>query len=161
MYSSRAFSKMLSWLLATAIAVQPVSGFSCGCGGAKANSGPRLLRRPSSYRSSVRRCGCCCCSAPQGELAGKPQRTPPPHHAKRDKTPAGVCTCKCGPGTPAAPQSVPAQHRHTDDLANSVMCVHVVIADATTGHRDGWAITFPTEFASASEHCISLCRLRF
>lgn len=147
MYPAKVFSKLLSWLLAGAIALQPMSGFSCGCGGTKANSGPQ--RRCGCCRG---RC-CCCCSAP------RPQGTPPQHHAKRDKTPAGVC--KCGSGTPAAPQSVPTQHRHTDDLANSAMSVHVVIADAAKVHQDGWAITFPTEFASASEHCISLCRLRF
>ena len=60
---------------------------------------------------------------------------------------------------PAVPQSVPTQRSLTDDLATSVLCAHAVVADVPTVRQTSWTINFSTEFASASEHCIALCRL--
>jgi hypothetical protein len=164
MYSSMGSPRMLSWLLAAAIAVQPVSGFSCGCGGVSGDSGTRPTRQRCCCccSGSVQPC-CCCGSSHHGKMVSKPQRTCCQRRADRDRdnAPSGVSACKCGSGAPAAPQSVPAERSHTDDLATSVLCAHVVTVDVPVGQQAGWAGNLPTEFASASEHCIALCRLRF
>ena len=161
MYLSTSFPKMLSWLLAAAIAVQPVSGFSCGCGGASADSGSRPARQGCCCccSGSGQQCGCCCGSAHHDEMVSKPQRTCCQDRADQDSAPLGVSTCKCGSGAPAAPQSIPAQRSHTDDLATSVLYACAVTVDLPALHQDGRASNLPTEFASASEHCIALCRL--
>jgi len=151
MYLSMSFPRMFSWLLAAAIAVQPVSGLSCDCRGASSDSGAQPVKQ--------RRC--CCGSARHGDLGSRPQRTCCQHRASRDDASSGACVCHGGSSAPAAPQSVPAQRSPTDDLAASVLCAHVVTAEAPTVHQQGWAIRLPTAFASASEHCIALCRLLF
>lgn len=159
MYSSLSFPKTLSWLLAVAIAAQPVSGFSCGCGGATGDSGTQPTKQKCCCCGLAQRCGCCDGSAQHGKVVSKPQQTCCQRRVNRDDASSGALSCKCGSGTPAAPQSVPAQRSHTDDLTTSVLFAHVVTADAPTVHQESWAIHLPTEFASASEHCIALCRL--
>jgi hypothetical protein len=147
--------------LAAAIAVQPVPGFSCGCGPSSADSGTRpASRRCCCCSGSAQRC-CCCGAARHGETGSKPQRTCCRQRADRDQAPAGVSTCNCGSGAPAAPPSVPAERSHPDDLAASALCAYVVTADVPAVRQQGWAIHLPAEFASASEHCIALCRLLF
>jgi hypothetical protein len=110
--------------------------------------------------SAQRSCGCCG-AAHDGAMVDKPQQTCCQNRVDRDSAPSSVSTCKCRSGAPAAPQSVPAERSHADDLATSVLCVHVVTVDVPAVHQNGWASNLPTEFASASERCIALCRLRF
>lgn len=159
MYLSTGFPKMISWLLAAAIAVQPVSGFSCGCGGASAESGSRPARQGCSCCGSAQRCGCCGGSACHSKVVSKPQRTCCQHRADQDNAPSDVSTCKCGSGAPASPQSVPAERSNTDDLAASTLYACAVTVDVLAVHQNGWGCNLSTEFASASEHCIALCRL--
>jgi hypothetical protein len=155
MYFSAALPRMLSWLLTAAIAVQPALGFSCGCGGATAGS----AAQPTRQRS------CCCTGAAQcrcGSMAdGKPRRSCCQRRANPDSVPSGARVCHCASGVPASPQSIPVGRSHTDDLAASALYACAVTVDVLALHRDGWAINFPTEFASASDRCVSLCRLRF
>lgn len=161
MYSRMGVPEMLSWLLAAAMVVQPVSGFSCGCGGAGTDSGTRSARHGCCCCCSGagQRCGCCGGSAQHRKVVSKPQGSCCQHRADRDSAPTGVSTCKCGSGAPAAPQSVPAERSNTDDLAVSMLCACVATVDVSAIRQDGRAGNLPTEFASASEHCIALCRL--
>ena len=142
MYLSRGFPKTISWLLAAAIAVQPVSGFSCGCNAARADA----AKRPARQRCC---CGCCCGLAHRGEMSNTPHR---------DHALIGRCTCHCGSGAPATPQSTPAQRTHSDDLAAPVLYAYAVTIDSPTVHQGDWAFSLLTHWASASEHCIALCQ---
>ena len=160
MYLSMGVTKVFSWLLAAAMVVQPMSGFSCGCGGASTDSGSQSARQGCRCccSGSGQQCSCCCGSAHHDEMVSKPQRTCCQDRADQDNAPLGVSTCECGSGAPAAPQSVPAERSNTDDLAASTLYACAATVDVPAFHRDGRA-NFPTEFASASEHCIALCRL--
>ncbi len=159
MYLSMGFPKTISWLLAAAIAIQPVSGFSCGCSGASADSGSQPLRRTCCCGGSAQRCGCCGGSACHNKVVSRPQRTCCQQSPNRENAPPSASVCRCGSGAPAAPQSVPAQRSHTDDLATSALYACAVTVDVPALHQDGRAGNLPTEFASASELCVALCRL--
>jgi hypothetical protein len=161
MVFSTALSKLLSCLLATAITVQPTFGGACGCGAAKAGSAAKSAQRRSCCSGSSD-CHCCCCAKKaRNNVDGKSPRLCCQGRPAPNSVPSGVRVCHCASGAPASPQPVPAQRSHSDDFASSALYASAVTLDATALHQDGWAINFPTEFASASDRCISLCRLRF
>ena len=161
MYSLAGYPKTFAWLVAAAIAVQPVTGFSCGCGGACAGTGAQSFSKKCCCCCSAQRSCRCCGAACHSASFSRPQRTCCQKGADRDRAPANDSTCKCKSGNPAEPQSVPTQRSPADDLTTSSLVAHVATADVLAVHQAGWAINLPTEFASASEHCIALCRLRF
>jgi hypothetical protein len=83
------------------------------------------------------------------------------HHVKRDSDSAGVHVCKCGCNDPVAPQSMPPQRGQiVDDLATSLWFAQIVTVDLPTARLCGWSSHLAAAFASASEHCISLCKLQ-
>jgi hypothetical protein len=161
MYHSAPLLKTVTWLLAAAIAVQPVTAFSCGCGGGERTSGSRS--------SGPRHCCCCgntgqpcsCCgSSHGGAIAENTQRSCCRRDVTRDvPATAGVCHCSSRapqPSQPATPESAPSH----DQVASSFHA-YVAAADVPTVHRERWAINPSTAFVSASEHCIALCKLLF
>ena len=80
------FPKTISWLLAAALVVQPMSGFSCGCSA----TGADVARRPAKQR-----CCCCCGSVDRGEMSNRPQRTCCQHRPDRDTSAPRACACHC------------------------------------------------------------------
>ena len=59
------------------------------------------------------------------------------------------------------PLSTPAQRTPSDDLAAPALHAYAVALDSPTVHEGDGAFSLLTHWASASEHCIALCRLRF
>jgi hypothetical protein len=159
MYFSMGLPKVFSWLLAAAIAVQPMSGFSCGCGGASADAGAQPAKQGRCCCGSAQRSCCCYYSVRKDKTVSKPQRTCCQQSPKRENAPLGASVCRCGSGTPIAPQSTPAQRSLTDDLATSAVCACAATVDVPAIHQNGWDCNLSTDFASASERCIALCRL--
>ena len=161
MYSLARFQKTLSCLLAAALAAQPVAGFSCGCNSDTAASGTQPAKPQCSCRCAGSTHGCCCCcgAAHPKPVDSKPTRSCCQHNANRDKAPSPERVCMCGSGAPVAPQSVPTERNRTDDVTASVLYALAVTADVPAIHQEGRGVNLPTEFASASEHCIALCRL--
>ena len=159
MYLARGFPRLVfSWLVAAAVAVQPVWGFSCGCSEAKAGPGAQPVKRRCCC-CGTQQCHCCCGLGHHDEMASHSQRSCCQHQADRANALSGVSTCHCASGVPASPQSVPAPRTQTNDLTASVLCAHFVTTVALTVHQEGWGINLPTKFASASEHCIALGKL--
>jgi hypothetical protein len=164
MYAIKAFPKMLTWLLAVAIAIQPISGFSCGCDAAKVRHDLRAIKRPSAWRVSVQRHdgGCrCCCWPDHSMTVNKPQGTDFQSRPSGAIARKGISTCRCGAGNSARSDSLPGQRGPTTDLATSVPCDHFVTADVPPVSEDGGAANLSPRFASASEYCIALRKLRF
>jgi hypothetical protein len=151
MYLSIGFPRTITWLLAATMAVQPLPGFSCGCGAVSADA----AKRPAKQS--------CCCSgtADRSATDGKPRRACCAHHANREDRPSRACACHCGSGAPTAPLPVSAQRGLSDDWAAPVLYTYAAAIDAPVVHRRDWAFGLLTEWASASEQCIALCRLRF
>jgi hypothetical protein len=156
MYSSTATRKVCSWLVAAALVVQPVTGFSCGCKGPDAASAAQPASQGCCCCGLAQQC-CCCNPARQEAESSKSPETCCQHRAASDPAPAAAC--RCWSGVPAGPQSVPGERTQPNDLAASSLWSHVAAADAPAVHRPGWAVILPTAFASASEYCVALCRL--
>jgi hypothetical protein len=161
MYFPRSFPRTVSWLLAAALAVQPMAGFSCGCSVGRADSvaQPVKPRCGCCCGGLAGRC-CCCASGPRHASDNRPARTCCQHSRSHESAPAGDRVCHCSSRSPSPP-TVPAERNHSDDLAASACYAYTVVVDASADHGASWAANRPTEFASASEHCVALCRLRF
>jgi hypothetical protein len=152
MYSPTGFPKKMYWLLAAAIAIQPVAGFPCTCNA----HGTNAAKRPAEQRHGF----CCCCGSIRDHKTGsKPQRTCCQNSLDRENDPSNACVCKCRSDAPAAPPLVPAQRNHTDDLATPALYVCTGTINSPTLHQQDWDFSLPTAFASAAEHCTMLCRL--
>jgi hypothetical protein len=161
MYLSTGFLKMTSWLLAAALVVQPMAGFSCGCIEA---------RRDGAKQPAKRRC-CCCCSHAQhacrccccGMVAGgkksrSPQRACCQRGPNHERPLPGVGICRCGLVPPAAP-ATPPERTPSNDLAAPVLYACGGTIDSPLLHRHEVDFGVPAAFVSASEHCIALCKL--
>jgi hypothetical protein len=143
--------------LAAVIVVQPVSGIPCAC----------IVRGADTAQRSAKQCCCgtthhCCCGTTRHEqVSTTTQGACCQHKTNRDSAPHSVRACNCGSSAPAAPQSVPAARSQANDLAIPVLCAYVATVDVPTVHQDSWAVNLPAAFASASEHCVALCKLLF
>jgi hypothetical protein len=155
------FTKTISWLLAAALVVQPVSGFSCGCSPAGANAATQSVKHRCCCRSSADRAqGCYCCrSAEGGKMSNAPRETCCSRQPARDNPASSAAACRCGSGVPVAPPATPAERTQSEDLMAPVLCACLATMDAPTVHQRDWAFSRATDWASASEHCIALGRL--
>lgn len=164
MYKHPRLPKSLSCILAVAIAAQPMTGFSCGCDSVQNPTGRRSVTKRACCcgGSAHGRCGCCGSahrSVDTDKLASSCCR----QGAERDRTPSSghICTCGSASGDSATPPSTPSQRTHTDDLVVSSQCGQLAVVDLPTAPQERSGSSHWADFASASAHCIALCRLRF
>jgi hypothetical protein len=145
MYSPAGLPKTLSCLLAIAIAVQPAFSVPCLCsvpaaGAAKPAAGHR----------------CCCTGGPVCHCGQAGGMSCCQHKSPAGKAPSTACTCNANS---PAPQFPPAQKSGpADDLAPAPLPVSAVVIELP---QEVWEGDCPSAFASASERCIALGKLRF
>jgi hypothetical protein len=160
MYFPTRLPRTMSCLLAAAIALQPVTGFSCGCDQGNGNANLRS--------GAQRRCGCCngsgqscgCCGASHASASPKkPQRSCCHKEVKPAAPQVGVCHCSSR--APAPTQPAPTGRIVLDDQISSPLYGNTVTADLPVIERESWAVNPLTAFVSAAEHCIALCKLLF
>jgi len=155
MYSAAQFPKTISWLLAIMLVVQPVSGIPCVCN--KQETG--AARLPTN-------CGCCCCSQGLATCCAKlSSQRQPCCHCQHKMAPGSaaptICTCNCESNAPAVPPSLPTQQSKSVELGMPMICAYILTVKTPQVPQEFWALDLPDAFASASEHCIALCRLQF
>jgi hypothetical protein len=151
-------SRLLRGLLAALIAIQPVAALpSCLC---KTPAVHSSAKHGVGHRCC---CGCCCGSVDRGRQPAAPPKRSCCQHGQGATAPQPKPrVCKCGSSAPVAPPSVPPQRAQaTDDLATSALNASVAAFNVPTEHQEHWAANLPTAFASAADHCISLCKLQF
>lgn len=148
MGSAIGFRTFTCWLLAVAISAQPVTGAFCAC-----NVGDT-----EAVQCRVEPGGCGC--AHHGRARSRFQPTCCGNGPEsRDGTPA-ACACNCcEQSVPAAPLAPDGERPIPTDLARPAPCA--VSARVDIHLMDSFTRFFrlPSSFESASEHCVSLCRL--
>ena len=155
----RATMNACSWLLVVALAPHPFSVGGCHCDTQSAE-----VAKPSPIRPV-----CCCCSPAQGNATDDTPsatccaspRTRRQGNCSSDHKQHTSCNCACGSRTTHAPQSAPGERSHAKQLRSQSIDGHVSTHAAPVVLQAASSIDRPVAFASASEHCIALCRLRF
>lgn len=144
------FPKALFWLLAAMLTVQPVSGTACDCNKRNTDAG----NRPANH-------GCCCGEFRCCATSSRPVRTCCKRNTHTDDLSPNAGACTCESSAPSAPASIPTRRSQTVEVAMPTVCTHVLAVEAPQIPQESWAADSAVTFASASEHCIALCRLRF
>ena len=147
MYSFVGFPRTISWLLAAALAIQPMGGFSCGCQPSRVDAAPQPGKRHCCGCCRMgQRCCCGCCRglAHRSPTAGEEGRSCCSHNLSRDRAPAEKGICHCSSRSPAPPV-VPAERSHADDLVAAASHVYAVVVDAAADRGASWVASLPTE----------------
>ena len=152
---TRFASKMLVYLAAVMLPVQPLSVMSCGC---DAHSDANIGRQHIEGIAS-----CCDAKAPGGRSSHSPAS---PCCTKAHESPSqscccneGACTCRCDHSPSPTPQ-VPSEGR-SPSANESAQSLLSVLIDFGNGHLSvGLASIEQPNVASGIERCVMLCRFQ-
>jgi hypothetical protein len=150
------FPKLLSWLLAAVIVIQPAVTFPCTC---KACG----RTRP---QATAKRHECCRKDNAARRVSADSARTPATCCSAWDRACCctGASTCLCNGGkapAPKSPQATLLPCAPADEFTALTPCVHGSPADIPVDVHPAWAVDFLPACVSASQRCTALCRWLF